>query len=66
MSAIRDLKTFYLNFDWPKDIDENLKHEIEFIAKSNEYLTGNKLKNKTEQLLLNYKNGKDVHEHGKQ
>ena len=29
-------KTFCLNFDWSKDVDENLKHEMEFIIKSNE------------------------------
>ena len=34
----RDLKTFCLDFDWPKDVDENLKQEIEFIIKSNESL----------------------------
>ena len=31
MIAIRNPKTFCFNFDWPKDVDENLKHEIEFI-----------------------------------
>ena len=25
--VIRDAKMFYFNFDWPKDVDENLKHE---------------------------------------
>ena len=34
MIVIRDPKTFYLHFDWPKDIDENLKDEIEFIIKA--------------------------------
>ena len=34
--VIRDTKTFYFDFDWPKDVDENLKHEIEFIIKSRE------------------------------
>ena len=29
--VIRDPKTFCFNFDWQKDVDENLKHEIEFI-----------------------------------
>ena len=28
--VIRDLKTFYLDFYWPKDVDENLKREIGF------------------------------------
>ena len=36
MIVIRDPQTFRFNFDWPKDVDENLKHEIEFIIKSNE------------------------------
>ena len=35
MIVIRDSKTFYFNFDWPKDVHENLKHDIEFIIKSN-------------------------------
>ena len=30
--VIREPKTFY--FDLPKDVDKNLKHEIEFIIKS--------------------------------
>ena len=33
---IRDLKTFCFNFDFPKDVDENLKLEIDFIIKNNE------------------------------
>ena len=28
--VIRDSKTFYLDFYWPKDLNENLKREIEF------------------------------------
>ena len=31
MVAVRELKTFYFNFNWPKDVDENLKHETELI-----------------------------------
>ena len=42
MIVIGDSKTFYFNFDWPEDVDENLKHEIEFIIKSNESLAENK------------------------
>ena len=34
--VIRDPKTFFFTFDWPKDVDENLKHEIKFITKSHE------------------------------
>ena len=44
MIAIRNPETFCLSFDWPKDVDENLKQEIEFIIKSNESLAGNKIK----------------------
>ena len=66
MIVVRDPKTFRFNFDWPKDADENLKHEIEFIIKSNESLAENKIKNDTEQLLLKYKHGNNIHEHGKQ
>ena len=32
MVVIREPKTFYFNFDLTKDIDKNLKHEIEFIT----------------------------------
>ena len=62
---MRDPNTFCFNFDWPKDVDENLKHEIEFNIKSNESLAENKIKNKIEQLLLKYKHGDSIHEHGK-
>ena len=65
MIAIKDPKTFCFNFDWPKDVDENLKHEIEFIIKSNESLGENKIKKEIEQLLLKYKHGNNIHEHGK-
>ena len=33
MIMIRDPKTIYFDFHWPKNVDENLKHEIEFIKK---------------------------------
>ena len=49
--VIRDLKTFYTGFDWPKDVDENLKYENEFIIKSNKSEADNKMKNRIEQLL---------------
>ena len=66
MIVIRDPKTFYFNFDWPKYVDEYLKHEIEFIIKSNESLAENNIKIEIEQLLLKDKHGNDIHEHGKQ
>ena len=66
MIVIRDPKTFYFYFDWPKEVNENLKHEIEFIIKSNESLAENKTKNETEQLLFKYKHGNNIHEQQKQ
>ena len=61
--VIRDLKTFNFNSDWPEDVDENLKLEIEIIYKC---LAENKKKNEIEQFLLKYKIGNDTHECGKQ
>ena len=65
MVVIRGPKTFYFYFYWPKDVDKNLKHEIEYIIKSNESLAENKIKNKMEQLLLKYKHGNNIQEHRK-
>ena len=65
MIVIRDPENSNFEFNWPKDVDENLKHGIEFIIKSNESLAENKIKNKTEQLLSKYKHGNDIHEYGK-
>ena len=65
MIIIRDPKTFCFRFDLPKDVDENLKHEIEFIIKSNESFAENKIKNKTKELLLKYNHGNNIHEYGK-
>ena len=55
-----DPKQCCLNFDWPKDDDENLKHEIEVIIKSNESLAEKKIKNETGQLLSKYKHGNNI------
>ena len=65
MIVVRDSITFCFSFYWPKDVDNNLKNEIEFIIKSNESLVENK-KNKIKQLLSVYKHGNNIHEHGKQ
>ena len=51
MIGIKGPKTLYFNLDWPKDVDENLKHEIDFIIKSNEFLAENKIKN---EIMNNY------------
>ena len=65
MIVIRDPKTFCFNFNLPKEVDENLKREIEFIINSNESLAEIIIKNETEQLFLKYKHGNNIHEHGK-
>ena len=57
MIVITDPKTFCFNFDLPKDVDKNLKREIEFIIKSNESLAEIMIKNEIEKLLLKYKHG---------
>ena len=55
-----------LCFDLPKDVDYDLKHEIEFIIKSNKSLAEKKIENETEQLLLKCKHGNNIHVHRKQ
>ena len=60
MILIRDSKTFCFNFAWPKDVDDNLKHKIEFIIKSKESLAESKIKIEIEQLLLKYKLGNTI------
>ena len=41
MIGIKDPKTFCSNFYRPKYVNENLKHEIEFIIKNKESLAEN-------------------------
>ena len=65
MIVIGDPWTCCFNFDLPKDIDENLKREIEFIIKSNGSLATIIIENEIEELLLKYKHGNNIHEHGK-
>ena len=64
MIVVRDPKTFCFDLYWPKYSDENMKREIEFIIKINEFLV--KWIIETEQLLLKYKHGSSIHEYGKQ
>ena len=59
--VIREQKTVYFNFDCPKNVDMNSKHETKFITKTSKYLGENKIKNKIEQLLSNYKHGNNIH-----
>ena len=63
MIVIKDTKNVCFNFDCPKDVDENLKHEFQCMIKRNEYLAWSKIKNEIEQLLLKYKHGNNIHEH---
>ena len=65
MVVIRDPKVFYFDFYFPKDDDKNLKHEIEFIIKSNESSAENKIKNEIDQILSKYKHGNNIYGHGK-
>ena len=67
MVVIRDPKKICFNFDWPKNFDENLKYEAEFIIKSNEFLAKNKTKKRLnnccqnismETILMNTENSK--------
>ena len=44
MIVIRDPKIFCFNFDFLRDIDENLKCQIEFFIKSYESLAENKIR----------------------
>ena len=50
-----------IQFDWPKDLCNDLKHEIDFIIKQNEFLTENTIKIKDSWLLSKYKHGNDIH-----
>ena len=52
MVVIRDPKTFCFNFHSPKDVDQNLKHESEFIIKSNEPLAENKIKKRESTIIV--------------
>ena len=66
MIVIRDPKNFCFNFDFPKDVDEKLKREIEFSIKNNRSLVEIIIKKEIKQLLLKYKHGNNFHEHIKQ
>ena len=66
MIGIKDSKAFYFEFDWPKVVDENFKHQIEFIIKSNKSLAKNKVRKEIKQLLSKYKHENNIHEHRKQ
>ena len=59
MVVIREPKTFYFDFGWPKYVNENLKPEIQSLAQ-------NKIKNETKHLMSKNELGNDIHKHRKQ
>ena len=54
---------FFFFFHWLKDVDEKLKHEIDFFMKNNRSLAEDKIKNEMKQWLSKYKHGKNIHKH---
>ena len=65
MILIRVPKKFCFNFDLPKDVDGNLKREIEFIIKSNKSLAEIIIKNEIDNYCY-WKHGNHIHEYRKQ
>ena len=61
---ITELKTIHI--DLSKDIDNNLKHEFDFIIKHNALLAEHAVKNEIRQLFSKYKHGNNIHQHRKQ
>ena len=57
---ITEPKTFYSNL--PKNVNNNLKHEIHFIVKYSKFLAEHTIKYEISQLLSKYKYGHDIHE----
>ena len=64
LTIITKPKNFH--YDLPKDIDNNLEHEIDYIIRHNKLLTKLAIKSKISQLLSKHKHGNNVYEHGKQ
>ena len=68
--VIRDPKTFSFNFDLPKDVDENFRHETEYIIKSNESSVEIIMKNEIDLYidlidLIKIKHGSNIHQYRK-
>ena len=68
MILIRHSKTFSFNFDLLKDVNGNLKREIEnWKCHKNQWILSTDYnKNKIKQLFLKFKHGINIHEHEKQ
>ena len=54
-----------IRFELSKNVDQNLKHEIDSIIKHNELLAELKIKNMISPLLPKHKHGKDIHGYGR-
>ena len=52
-----------IQFDLPKNVGKNLKHEIGFSIKHNEVSTDHKIKKKISQLFFKYNHGNDIYGH---
>ena len=59
-----DAKTYY--FDLFKDVGNNLKHEIYFIIKHQQFLAEKTTKDEFSQFFFKCKHGNDIQEHEKQ
>ena len=55
-----------IHFDLPNYVGNNLKHEIHFVIKYNEFSAEHTIKKKLSSLLPKHKNGNYIHKHGKQ
>ena len=55
-----------IHFDLYKNVDNNMKHEIDSIINHNENLTEHTIKNEIKQFLSKYKHANGIFEHGKQ
>ena len=61
MLVIRGPKNFHFNYNLPKDIDKNLRHEIQFIIKHNESLAEYKIKNEIKHILSKNSKTRKLH-----
>ena len=55
--VIIEPKTFHFHFDLHKNVDKNVKHEIDSAIKHNGLLAEERIKNEIDQLLFKYKHG---------
>ena len=58
---ITEPKTIY--FDLTQDVVNNLKHEIDFIIKQNDFLADHTIKNEISQILSKHKHGNYNHQY---